>query len=96
MNDFRNKYLLLIYNCRILPTYSLHVIADFADAGCLCSFRIPPPSVAHVPYITDVISDAIALGIVAFAISVSMAKIQARKHGYEVDSNQVHLLYSFV
>ncbi|XP_025107659.1 solute carrier family 26 member 6-like isoform X3 [Pomacea canaliculata] len=54
---------------------------------------IPPPSVAHVPYITDVISDAIALGIVAFAISVSMAKIQARKHGYEVDSNQELIAY---
>ena len=35
------------------------------------------------------ISDAIAISIVAFAISVSMCKIFAKKHEYEVDANQV-------
>lgn len=54
-----------------------------------CACRIPPPKVQQFTYMSDVISDAIALGIVAFAISVSMAKILAKKHDYEIDSNQV-------
>ena len=37
---------------------------------------------------SQVIGDAIAVSIVAFAISVSMAQLFARKHNYEVDSNQ--------
>ena len=39
----------------------------------------------------EVISDAFALAIVVFAISVSMGKILARRHGYEIESNQVPL-----
>ena len=41
----------------------------------------------------EVISDAFALAIVVFAISVSMGKILARRHGYEIESNQVPLIY---
>ena len=52
-------------------------------------FRIPPPNLKAFPYLNEVIADAIAIGIVAFAISVSMAKIFANKHDYAVDSNQV-------
>ena len=37
---------------------------------------------------SQVIGDAIAVSIVAFAISVSMAQLFAKKHNYEVDSNQ--------
>ena len=37
---------------------------------------------------SQVIGDAIAVAIVAFAISVSMAQLFAKKHNYEVDSNQ--------
>ena len=40
----------------------------------------------------EVISDAFALAIVVFAISVSMGKILARRHGYEIESNQVQYL----
>ena len=35
-----------------------------------------------------VITDAIAIAIVSFAISISMAKLLAKKHEYDVDSNQ--------
>ena len=71
----------------------------------LCLFvpdRIPPPKLQQFAYLQDVVSDAIALGIVAFAISVSMAKILAKKHDYDIDSNQVgyflgsHLSYRLV
>lgn len=55
----------------------------------MCPGRIPPPKLQQFAYIQDVVSDAIALGIVAFAISVSMAKILARKHDYEINADQV-------
>lgn len=51
--------------------------------------RIPSPKVQQFLYIKDVITDSIAVGIVAFAISISMAKILAKKHDYEIDPNQV-------
>lgn len=56
---------------------------------CL-SHRLPSPNLAAFSYLSEVVPDAIAIAIVAFAISVSMAKIFARKHDYEVDPNQVN------
>lgn len=38
----------------------------------------------------EVISDAFALAIVGYAISISLGKTFALKHGYKVDSNQVN------
>lgn len=37
----------------------------------------------------EVIGDAFALAIVGYAISISLGKTFALKHGYKVDSNQV-------
>ena len=42
------------------------------------------------------VPDAISAGIVAFAISVSMAKLFGKKNAYEVDSNQVFILISYI
>ena len=33
--------------------------------------------------------DAIAIAIVGFSVTISMAKTLANKHGYQVDGNQV-------
>lgn len=57
-------------------------------------FRLPVPTVPNFSLMPDVLSDAFALSIVVFAISVSMGKILARKHGYEIDSNQVKYMMS--
>lgn len=57
---------------------------------------IPLPKVQQFFYLSDVLSDSIALGIVAFAISVSMAKILAKKHDYEIDSNQELVAYGVI
>lgn len=57
---------------------------------------IPPPKAQQFHNLKDVVSDSIALGIVAFAISVSMAKILAKKHDYDIDSNQELLAYGVV
>ncbi|BFZ08352.1 hypothetical protein BsWGS_11390 [Bradybaena similaris] len=54
---------------------------------------LPSPNLAAFSCLSEVVTDAIAIAIVAFAISVSMAKIFARKHDYEVDANQELLAY---
>lgn len=45
---------------------------------------------------SDLIGDAIAIAIVAFAISVSMAQVFANKHNYKIDPNQVTIQYFFL
>lgn len=57
------------------------VIVDDIPTG------IPPPTMPFSK-IQYVISDAIALAIVIFAISISMGKLLAKKHDYEVNANQ--------
>uniref|UniRef100_A0A8C4I201 Solute carrier family 26 member 6, like 1 n=1 Tax=Dicentrarchus labrax TaxID=13489 RepID=A0A8C4I201_DICLA len=46
------------------------------------------PSVPDVSLFGEVIGDAFALAIVGYAISISLGKTFALKHGYKVDSNQ--------
>ncbi|CAJ1050690.1 solute carrier family 26 member 6%2C like isoform X1 [Xyrichtys novacula] len=47
-----------------------------------------PPSVPDVSLFGEVIGDAFAIAIVGYAISISLGKTFALKHGYKVDSNQ--------
>lgn len=51
---------------------------------------MPTTPFEHIGF---VITDAIAVAIVAFAISISMAKLLAKKHEYEIDSNQELVAY---
>ncbi|KAM9408193.1 solute carrier family 26 member 6, like 1 [Pholidichthys leucotaenia] len=46
------------------------------------------PSVPDVSLFGEVIGDAFALAVVGYAISISLGKTFALKHGYKVDSNQ--------
>jgi solute carrier family 26 protein len=48
----------------------------------------PSPSVPPLELIKDVLIDSFVLAIVAYTISISMAKIFAAKHDYDVDANQ--------
>lgn len=50
------------------------------------------PNTAGLHRLGEVIPDAVALAIVIFAISISMGKLLAKKHDYEVDANQVRQL----
>lgn len=55
-------------------------------------FRLLPPanpdtSLFHLVYV-----DAIAIAIVGFSVTISMAKTLANKHGYQVDGNQVKII----
>lgn len=52
-------------------------------------FRFPTPEPPPFYRFTELIPSAITIAIVSFAVSVSMAKIFAKKHNYEIDANQV-------
>ncbi|GAB1604820.1 sulfate transporter-like isoform X1, partial [Argonauta hians] len=54
---------------------------------------LPAPKVPQFEYLGDIVTDAIAISIVAFAINVSMGKILAKKHDYEIDPNQELIAY---
>ncbi|XP_073795898.1 solute carrier family 26 member 6 [Danio rerio] len=47
-----------------------------------------PPRVPEVCFFSSVAGDAFAVAVVGYAISISLGKIFALKHGYKVDSNQ--------
>lgn len=55
----------------------------------LLCFSLSPPRIPDVSLFGEVIGDAFALAIVGYAISISLGKTFALKHGYRVDSNQV-------
>ena len=53
------------------------------------TFRLPAPSFPPTDMMVELIGDAIAIAIVAFAISISMAEGFANKYNYKIDANQV-------
>lgn len=55
--------------------------------------RFPKPSFPETSLYSKVAGDAVAIAIVSFAISVSMVKLFAKKHDYEVDANQELIAY---
>lgn len=50
---------------------------------------IPTPTVPPTAAIADVIGDGIAIAIVSFVVNISMAKLFATKHKYQISPNQV-------
>jgi len=61
-------------------------INKFIIVNC---FRLPAPRLIDASILSNIIGDAFAIAIVAFAISVSLAKMYAQIEGYSVDANQV-------
>ncbi|XP_045165867.2 solute carrier family 26 member 6-like [Mercenaria mercenaria] len=49
---------------------------------------LPEPSISNLQYIPEVLGDGLTIGFIAYAISYSMAKILADRHGYRVNANQ--------
>ncbi|XP_041944228.1 solute carrier family 26 member 6, like [Alosa sapidissima] len=71
----------LISSYAELSTYKVPVIGEIP-----CG--LSPPSVPDFNIFGEVIGDAFAIAIVGYAISISLGKTFALKHGYKVDSNQ--------
>uniref|UniRef100_A0A8C9EFT0 Solute carrier family 26 member 5 n=1 Tax=Phocoena sinus TaxID=42100 RepID=A0A8C9EFT0_PHOSS len=67
--------------------FSLHESYNVDVVGTLPLGLLPPAnpdtSLFHLVYV-----DAIAIAIVGFSVTISMAKTLANKHGYQVDGNQ--------
>ncbi|XP_059150453.1 prestin-like isoform X2 [Physella acuta] len=74
------------YFVKLEETYKVKTVGDIPVG-------IPAPNLNAFTCLSEVIADSIAIAIVSFAISVSMAKIFAKKHDYAVDSNQELLAY---
>lgn len=53
--------------------------------------RLKPPVAPKISYFGQVVGNAFAIAVVGYAICISLGKIFALKHGYNVDSNQVML-----
>lgn len=64
-------------------------LTGFLHIPHLCT-SLSSPSVPDVNLFREVIGDAFALAIVGYAITISLGKTFALKHGYKVDSNQVN------
>lgn len=55
--------------------------------------RLPEPQIPNLKSAFENISDAIIIAVVAFAQSVSLAALMAKKHNYTMDSNQELIAY---
>ncbi|KAL4226525.1 hypothetical protein ACF0H5_014510 [Mactra antiquata] len=74
------------YLIRLNEDHNVVIVSDIPTG-------LPVPNLTAFSRIGEVISDAIALAIVIFAISISMGKLLAKKHDYEVDANQELIAY---
>ncbi|XP_036374003.1 prestin [Megalops cyprinoides] len=69
------------YGMQLYENYNVDVVGTI-PTGLL------PPVVPDFSIIPNVITDAVAIAIVAFSMGISLAKIFALKHGYRVEGNQ--------
>lgn len=54
----------------------------------LFDYRLPSPKVPRFDFMSYIFIDSAIIGIVCYAVSLSLAKIFAKKHKYEVEPNQ--------
>ena len=50
---------------------------------------LPSPTAPTLNHMSELIVPAMVIAAVSFSISISLAKMFSRKHGYKVSSNQV-------
>ncbi|KAM4678636.1 prestin [Discoglossus pictus] len=62
-------------------TYDVDVVGNIPTGFC-------PPALPDLSMFAGVFVDAVAIAVVGFSMTISMAKIFALKHGYAVDGNQ--------
>ena len=49
----------------------------------------PAPTLPNMSIFLTLIKDAVPISIVTFALNISVAKLYARKHKYDIKANQV-------
>ncbi|KAG7326317.1 hypothetical protein KOW79_009718 [Hemibagrus wyckioides] len=72
---------LLSFHTHLNDSYKIAVVGDIPSG-------LQPPTMPNHSIFFDVVVDAFALAIVGYAISISLGKTFALKHGYKVCSNQ--------
>ena len=55
--------------------------------------RLPLPNVPHIAFWDVFLRDAIQITIITYVCNLSMARLLASKHGYQIDTNQVTTLW---
>ncbi|KAG1942691.1 solute carrier family 26 member 6, like [Pimephales promelas] len=66
---------------RLNESYKISVVGEIPSG-------LQPPGVPNTRVFSEVVVDAFAIAIVGYAISISLGKTFALKHGYKVESNQ--------
>ncbi|XP_022107827.1 solute carrier family 26 member 10-like [Acanthaster planci] len=74
------------YTGQFADRYGMDIVGEIPTG-------MPPPRLPQLSFLGGLIGDAIAIAIVGYAVSISMAKIFAKKHKYEVDPNQELLAF---
>ncbi|XP_021046456.1 prestin isoform X2 [Mus pahari] len=81
------EFFAVVMGTGISAGFNLHESYSVDVVGTLPLGLLPPAnpdtSLFHLVYV-----DAIAIAIVGFSVTISMAKTLANKHGYQVDGNQ--------
>uniref|UniRef100_A0A4W4F5A6 STAS domain-containing protein n=1 Tax=Electrophorus electricus TaxID=8005 RepID=A0A4W4F5A6_ELEEL len=72
---------LISFYAHLNETYEISVVGKIPSG-------IQPPTMPNASIFPEVVVDAFALAIVGYAISVSLGKTFALKHGYKIDSSQ--------
>uniref|UniRef100_A0AAY4AAX9 STAS domain-containing protein n=1 Tax=Denticeps clupeoides TaxID=299321 RepID=A0AAY4AAX9_9TELE len=78
---------LISYYITLHSSYNISVVGEIPSG-------LTMPSIPDRKIFGDVIKDAFALAVVGYAISISLGKTFALKHGYRVDTNQVRFIHS--
>ncbi|UJR16211.1 hypothetical protein I4U23_003121 [Adineta vaga] len=86
------ELILLIIGTILSHFTHLHSKYDISIVGNIKS-GLPPPTLPSFNNANQLIVPAITIAAVSFSISISMAKMFSRKHGYRVSSNQELLAY---
>ncbi|KAL4226719.1 hypothetical protein ACF0H5_014699 [Mactra antiquata] len=69
------------YYTKLDTEFDVSVVGDIPSG-------LPRPSLENFRYVPEVLGDGLTIGFIAYAISFSMAKILADRHGYRVNANQ--------
>uniref|UniRef100_A0AAR2K1W4 STAS domain-containing protein n=1 Tax=Pygocentrus nattereri TaxID=42514 RepID=A0AAR2K1W4_PYGNA len=72
---------LISFYTHLNETFEISVVGEIPSG-------LQPPTLPNTSYFSEVVVDAFALAVVGYAISISLGKTFALKHGYKVDSNQ--------
>ncbi|XP_069592444.1 solute carrier family 26 member 6-like isoform X3 [Ranitomeya imitator] len=69
------------YGMNLTENYGVGIVGDIPTG-------LVAPTVPNADFFASIAGNAFAIAVVAYAMSISLAKMFAMKHGYKVDSNQ--------